>query len=119
MDNKYIESLNSMFEEANPSQENLMSLMEKTLSFFQNIKQRLESANPEERQAALEETLEVKRVLEGKLRTLGEKTGMNPAQLAALAQMTSSFQEKKAMDQVDAKFKTLTDKDSKKTKIIV
>ncbi len=119
MDNNYLESLNQAFDEsAPPSKEKLLSLMDETMAFFQGIKAKLESKNPEEREAALQETLEMKRVLESKIRILSEKSGLDPAQLSAFVQDPNNLspEERDAVDEVQAKFEQLQQGEKKATK---
>lgn len=98
----YLETLDRVFDDSGtPSKDRLMNLMEETMSFFRQIKSKLESDDPAIQQEAYEETMEMKRVLESKMQALAEKTGLDIGQLAALAQdpKNMSQEERAALDE--------------------
>lgn len=110
MANSYLETLNKAFDESvAPNKDKLMVLMDETMTFFQEIKAKLESKDPAVREAAFQETLEMKRILESKMRMLSEKTGLDAAQLAALAEDTNTMspEERVAVEEVKTKFQQL------------
>lgn len=86
MDNKYLNFLESMFDsEKTPSQEEMMKLMEETLSFFKDMREKLTSEDEEEKKKAMEEVAQVREKLEAKMKGIAEKTGLSPDQLASMA----------------------------------
>jgi hypothetical protein len=120
MSKKYIDNLNKIFEASGaPSQEKLMNLMDESMEFFREIKSKMESDDPEKREEALKETLEIKWILESKMQSLSEKTGLNMNQLAALAENTSrmSPEERSAIESAKAKFQAIQDSEFIKNKV--
>jgi len=119
MTKKYIDNLNKIFDTSGaPSQEKLMNLMDESLEFFREIKSKMESDDPEKREEALKETLEIKWLLESKMQSLCDKTGLNMSQLAALAENTSrmSPEERNAIESAKAKFQEIQDSEFLKNK---
>ena len=104
MSNKYLEFISNMFgSESMPKQEELMELMDQTMRFFREMKGKMESKDEKERKEALDELNEVKRVLEGKLKSIVEKTGLSPDQLMALSGQFLSPQAKKTTTDLSEK----------------
>jgi hypothetical protein len=62
-----------------------MELMQKTMSFFKELKGKLTSADEKEKEEALKVLMQVKELMESKWKSLSEKTGLDPEQLASLA----------------------------------
>lgn len=105
----YLDKLNEMFNGQTFSQEKILGLLDEILIFFQHIKGKLESTNPEEQQAALEETLEMKRVLESKLQSLVEQTGLTLSELSSFVETPSNLseQERNTLEAVKTKLQDL------------
>jgi hypothetical protein len=91
MSKQYLEMLNEMFAEGNPSKEKMMGLMDETVAFFQEIKEKMTSADPDAQREAFEETMEMRKILESKIKALTEKTGLSLAELVALAERQNSL----------------------------
>jgi hypothetical protein len=90
--NNYLETLSGLFSEtASPSKEKVMGLMDETMQFFREIKEKLSSSDPEEQKKAFEETMEMKRILETKIKELTEKTGLSITELTALAEKPNAM----------------------------
>lgn len=86
MDNKYLNFIENMFDsKETPSQEQMMQLMEETLSFFRDVRGRLTSEDEEEKAKAMAEIAEVREKLESKMKGIAEKSGLDPSQLASMA----------------------------------
>lgn len=87
MNKKYLEFITNLFGSGTaPSQEDIMKLMEETMTFFRGMKEKMDSPDEEKKKEALDELLEVKTTLEGKMKELSQKTGLSPEQLAAFSQ---------------------------------
>ena len=106
----YFDTLNKVFNgQTLPSQEEVLGLLDETLGFFRQIKTKLESTNPDEQQAAFEETMEMKRILESKMQSLAEQTGLNLTELAAFVENPNNMseQERNTLEAVKTKLQDL------------
>lgn len=85
MDNKYIESLNKLFNESSTlSTDQIRGFFSESLEFIQGLQRDLNSEDEEVREKALESTLQMKEKLEGKLKGICEKSGLSPEHLETL-----------------------------------
>lgn len=112
--NNYLDTLGQLFSGSAPSKEKVLGLMDETLSFFREIKAKLESNDPAKQKEAYEETMEMKRILESQMKTLSEKTGLNLAELAALAEDTNNMSpdERGAIEAAKAKLQQIQEEES-------
>lgn len=112
--NNYLDTLGQLFSGSAPSKEKVLGLMDETLSFFREIKAKLESNDPAKQKEAYEETMEMKRVLESQMKTLSEKTGLNLAELAALAEDTNNMSpdERGVIEAAKAKLQQIQEEES-------
>lgn len=110
MNQQFLDSLDEALNlDAPPSKERVMDLTDQMLNFFKNMQQRLISKDPEEQQAALKESMELQKLLESKLRTVGEKTGLSLDQLLALAQNPAQLPEeqREIAEEIQGRFQNL------------
>lgn len=112
--NNYLDTLGQLFSGSTPSKEKVLGLMDETLSFFREIKAKLESNDPSKQKEAYEETMEMKRILESQMKTLSEKTGLNLAELAALADDTNNMSpdERGAIEAAKAKLQQIQEEEN-------
>jgi hypothetical protein len=112
--NNYLETLNQLFSDSAPSKDKVLGLMDDTMTFFRKIKTKLESDNPAVQKEAFEETMEMKRILESKMRTMAEKTGLDMEELAALADNTNQMspEDLEALEAAKAKLRQIQDENS-------
>ena len=111
-----LESLDEAFS-GSMSQEKVLGLMDETMAFFRDIKEKMQ--DPEQRQAALEETMEIKRHLDAKMQLFAAKTGIDLEELKALAESqesTMSPQDRSIIESAKAKFDALQE-DTNQNKI--
>jgi hypothetical protein len=111
--NNYLETLNQLFSDSVPSKDKVLGLMDDTMTFFRRIKTKLESNDPAVQKEAFEETMEMKRILETKMRAMAEKTGLDMEQLAALAENTNdmSLEDLNALEAAKAKLRQIQEED--------
>lgn len=116
MDNKYLDSLKTLFTDEAPSKEKVLGLMDETMSFFRQIKTKLESGDPEKQKEAFEDTMEMKQILESKMQGLAEKTGLNLTELAALAENMGNMspEEQSAIQEAQNKLHQIQEEETKK-----
>ena len=110
MDKQFLDSINEALNfDAPPSKERVMDLTDQMLNFFKNMQERLTSKDPVEQQAALKESMELQKLLESKLRTLGEKTGLTLDQLLTMAQNPSQLPEgqREIAEEIQGRFQNL------------
>jgi len=114
--NNYLETLNQLFSDSPPSKDKVLGIMDDTMTFFRKIKTKLESEDPAEQKAAFEETMEMKRILESKMRAMAEKTGLDMEQLAALAENTKNMspEDLNALEEAKAKLRQIQEEDFSK-----
>ena len=112
--NDYLDTIGQLFSGSAPSKEKVLGLMDETLSFFREIKAKLESNDPAKQKEAYEETMEMKRILESQMKTLSEKTGLNLAELAALADDTNNMSpdERGAIEAAKAKLQQIQEEEN-------
>jgi|GEM_PF-3671109 len=102
----YLDTLNQVFDEAgSPSKDKVLGLMDETMSFFREIKAKLESDDPAKQKEAYEETMEMKRLLEVKMQALSQRTGLDLSQLAAFAEDPSNLspEEQSALEEAKSR----------------
>lgn len=73
------------------SPEKLQALIQDTLKVFQDLQQRINSSNPEDREEALGAALELKNALETQAAALAQSVGMDPNQLEKFIENPSNF----------------------------
>ncbi len=117
----YLKTLAQLFD--NPevsSQDKVLNLMDETVNFIKDIKGKLESGDPEVQKEAFAETIEMKKLLESKMQGLADKTGLDIAQLASLAQNSNAMtaEQKSAIESRLKNFQEKPDKDEKKPFLI-
>lgn len=87
--------------------EKLKKLIDETMSFFQEIQGKFDSKDPKQREDALAAAGELKQALEIQMESLAKMTGLDPTQMASLAEHTSyTPEEKEALDDMKAKLQT-------------
>src|SRR5579862_6997420 len=89
--NDYLDSLDQLLSGSNPSREQVLGMMDETMSFFREIKAKLESNDPATQKEAFEETMAMKGILESKMRAMAEKSGLNLAELAAFVENANNM----------------------------
>lgn len=117
MTTNYIESLNDIFEGPTPpSRDKLLRLADEMVAFCHTMKEKINSEDPVQKEAALQETLEIKQLIESKLEALCATTGMNLEELTALAQDPTNMlpQEQLIAKELSAKFQEFQNKKEKK-----
>ena len=118
MNANYIESLNEIFEGTSlPSADRLLRLADEIVAFCHTTKEKLNSEDPVQKEAALQETLELKQLIESKLEALCSKTGMNLEELTSLAEDPTNLlpQEQLMAKELKAKFQEFQNKKEKNT----
>lgn len=108
MNNKFLETFDSLLsEEGTPSQEKVQGFMKEIFAFFQEMQGKILSPQPEEREKAMAEVLEMQRVLGDRIREFCEKKGIDPEQLMALSGFGFAGEEKEMLDKVQSRFEKL------------
>jgi len=110
MDNKsnYLEKLKKTLE-GGSSKDALLGLMDETVGFFRDLRSKLESNDPKDQENAFEETMEIKKMLESKIQSLCEMTGMSFDQLAALSKNLNQMtpEERQSVETAQAKLQEI------------
>lgn len=118
MSNTYLELLKQMF--GDPTQlspEKLEALIEETMKFFREIQEKIQSNDPKLRDEALQASLEVKQALEQQMDVLCKMTGLDHAQLMAMAKNPNNMnsEEWKLVEEVRKKLAGLSPEDRAQT----
>ena len=103
---KYLETLNNTFKDGS-SKDTLLNLMDETVGFFRDLRSKMESNDPKDQEEAFAETMELKSLLESKIQSLCEMTGLNLNELAALSKNLNQMtpEEKDAVEAAQEKLK--------------
>ncbi len=121
MNTKYLEAINTVLDsEAPPSREKLMSLMDDTMEFFQDITSKMGSQDPKARQEAVRETMAIKEILESKMEKLCEKTGLNLAQISTFVENPFNItpEEQERLETATAEIKKMQNGNLREKKLI-
>ena len=108
MNNNYLENIDQLFEKNNLSTDGLKGFFDESLTFIQQLHTKLLSEDPEIRNEALQASLNMKDKLEGKLKEICEKNGIDLNELTGLSQAHSEMnpEEQKAMNEMEQKLQT-------------
>ena len=89
--------------------EKLLFLADETMKYFRDLQEKIASPEPSVREEVMKESLELKEILETQMLAFCKTMGLNPAQLANMAENSAgvSPQEKALIDQIKDKFKAL------------
>lgn len=87
MNNKYLDVLKETLSDASSiTPEKLSVLLDETVKMLTSLKGQMTSDDPEQRQRALESSLELKQALEAQMQAICKMTGLDPEQMKAIAQ---------------------------------
>lgn len=97
--------------------EKLGQVVEESMKYFQDLQAKLASEDPKDREAAMNDSMELRELLEQQMAALCESTGLDPAQLSALTDDPNmSPQDQAVMDEVRTRLQTLMPKPKPKKK---
>lgn len=109
MTTRFLDFMKEVFSQPDKLEpEKLKELIDQTMGFFDETREKFSSPNPQEREEAVEALLKFKIVLEREMVQLTEKTGLAPEALASLTEgedLTS--EEEKSLTEVKGKIAEL------------